>query len=135
MSRKLKIKNMTNKQEIIEELTIMSYKALGIDRSTRRKTTDAQARAAIGASMNLFFPQLGIGKALLVDRSNISHYAKNHTQNLSFWPGYKHIYDTVNCIVTEQCKNDNIQDEIDGLSASIEGLVQRQNNLKRKLIR
>jgi hypothetical protein len=123
------------KQATIEELTILSYNALGLERSKRRKTKDAQARAAIGASMNLFFNQMGIGKALFVDRSNISHYAKNHKQNLSFWPGYKHIFDTVDCIVTEQCKNENIQDEIDGLSASIEGLTQRKNNLKRKLIR
>ena len=124
-----------NKQATIEELTILSYNALGIERSKRSRTEDAQARAAIGASMNLFFSQMGIGKALFVDRSNISHYAKKHKENLSFWPGYKHIFNTVNSIVTEQCKNENIQDEIDGLSASIEGLIQRQDNLKRKLIK
>jgi len=124
-----------NKQATIEDLTILSYNALGIKRSKRRKTKDAQARAAIGASMNKHFSQMDIGKSLFVDRSNISHYAKKHKQNLSFWPGYKHIFNTVDSIVTEQCKNENIQDEIDRLKDSIEDLIQRQNNLKTKLIK
>tara|TARA_R100000541_G_scaffold31844_1_gene40663 strand:+ start:1094 stop:1498 length:405 start_codon:yes stop_codon:yes gene_type:complete len=123
----------TNKQEKIEKLTRLSYRALGIKKSKKRDTSQAQARAAIGASLNLFFNQMGIGKALSVDRSNVSHYARKHKENLSFWRGYKNVFNTVNGIVVEECKNGNLQDEIDMLNAEIRTLTEVKNNLKKKL--
>lgn len=127
--------NSMNKQEKIEELTKLSYKALGIEKSKRRDTAQAQARAAIGTSLNCFFNQKGIGKALSVGRSNVSHYAKKHKENLSFWRGYKNVFNTVNGIVVEECRNGNLQDEIDMLNAEIRTLNEVKNNLKRKLTR
>ncbi len=122
-----------NEKETIEELTILSYNALGLERSNTRKTMSAQARAAIGVSMGVFFTQSKVAKSLFVDRSNISHYFKNHKRNISYWPGYEEIYNTVNDIVIEQCRADNIQGEIEVLDASILCLIKRKENLQTKL--
>tara|TARA_R100000951_G_scaffold111931_2_gene111583 strand:+ start:73 stop:468 length:396 start_codon:yes stop_codon:yes gene_type:complete len=129
--KKTELRESMNKQKQIEELTRLSYKALGMKRSKRRRTEDAQARAAIGASLNSFFNQMGIGEALLVDRSNISHYARKHEDNLSFWSGYRNIFNTVNGIVAASCSNGTIQDEIDMLNTEIQILNEVKNNLKK----
>jgi hypothetical protein len=122
-----------NEKETIEELTVLSYNALGIKRSKSRKTRNAQARAAIGVSMYGFFTQDGIARSLYIDRSTISHYSKKHSENMVFWTGYRDIYATVSELVIEQCRSANIQQEIDSLDKSIENLIRRKNNLKARL--
>jgi len=122
-----------NEKETIEELTVLSYNALGLPRSKSRKTRSAQARAAIGVAMHGFFSQKSVATSLDIERSTISHYDRKHSDNMIFWDGYRDIYITVSEIIIEQCRTANIEQEIKSLDKSISDLNRRRDNLMERL--
>ena len=70
------------------------YKALSIEPTNRRNPEQTQMRAAIGTALRSYMSDTNASKVLGRDRTTVCYYVRNHKNNMTYWKGYAHKYNT-----------------------------------------
>jgi len=114
------------KEYLIEEIVSETYEKLDVPRDRSRITDRAQTRAAVGQALSVHFNHSQIAKSLKIDRTTVSHYKRNHKENLNHWIGYKNKYEVAEYITKNKVY-------LDVSEISIESVKEQIKNLQRKL--
>jgi len=107
---------MSKRITAAKKALIKCHEALGIKDNDKfvnsRKDKYAQTRAAIAVAMLEYRTTFEIADAIGRDRSTISYYKSNHSDNLIHWEGYNKIYETCNPIVNSILRYELVKDKL-----------------------
>ena len=85
--------------DIMEDASRDYYFTIGVERNNSRDHNQACARAALGTALAPHGTSTEVAGVIDRDRSTISHYTKNHRDNMDFWEMYSGMYKVANSIV------------------------------------
>ena len=125
--------NPKTRTESIQLAVHNAYLSLGVQPTNSRAKLHIQIRSAIGVALSAYYNTYEIGAALKRDRSSVSHYTINHSQNLKYWEGYRGVYETVKEEIDSVIHDHVLELNIETLRNRIEKLQSIKQELIQKL--
>lgn len=110
------------------------YAAIGMIPDGSRKSDQVKARNAIGVALSQWADnQQEVAEILERDRSTVAHMTINHEDNLSFWKGYKELYEKAKMIVDNRLSATSRADKLANLTNQIYLLEQECSIIRNEL--
>ena len=96
------------------------YSTIGMVPDDSRRADQVKARNAIGVALSQWADnQQEVAEVLKRDRSTVAHMTINHEDNLSFWKGYKDLYEKAKLIVDNRLSATSKADRLANLTNQI----------------
>lgn len=91
------------------------YSTLGMAPTTSREEEHVMVRAAIGATLCRYMSDANAGKVLGKDRTTVTHYKRNHDNNMTQWIGYSDVYAVAKNVISVSIDNSLLDGRIQAL--------------------
>ncbi len=126
--------NPHNRRLLMHSAVETYYSAIGMVPDDSRRADQVKARNAIGVALSQWADnQQEVAEVLKRDRSTVAHMTINHEDNLSFWKGYKDLYEKAKLIVDNRLSATSKADRLANLTNQIFILEQECAILRNEL--